>query len=167
VALLKLHTIQTVVDVRSTPYSSYTRWFNRENLKPALWKEGVTYLFRGDTLGGFPEDPRFYDGSWHTVYERLSVTDEFKKSLNELAALAIESTLALMCTQENPMVCHRHPLLTRLLIEREYKILHIRATGELEEGYISQPASEQLALLEIPGEDSEWRSPRAAKRRKG
>ncbi len=51
IKLLKKNGVDTVADVRSSPYSAYSPQFNREALKSSLEKNGLKYVFMGDQLG--------------------------------------------------------------------------------------------------------------------
>ena len=50
VALLNLHRITALCDVRSTPYSRVNPQFNREDLKQSLSVCGIAYVFLGKEL---------------------------------------------------------------------------------------------------------------------
>src|SRR3954470_9661437 len=56
IELLNQHSIATLCDVRSAPYSRYNPQFNRETLAASLRPTGIVYHFMGDTLGGKPAD---------------------------------------------------------------------------------------------------------------
>ncbi|MBM4141812.1 MAG: DUF488 domain-containing protein, partial [Nitrospira sp.] len=52
--------IEVAVDVRSTPYSEYAPWFNRDKLESAISSKNIIYLYLGDLLGGKPKDEGCY-----------------------------------------------------------------------------------------------------------
>jgi hypothetical protein len=52
--LVRLHTVDVVVDTRSSPYSKYVPQFDRELVQRSLESAGVRYLFLGSELGGRP-----------------------------------------------------------------------------------------------------------------
>src|SRR5438477_11569674 len=56
-ALLKLHGVQVVVDVRSAPYSRFAPQFNRATLAASLGNVRIEPRRAGDYLGGRPPDP--------------------------------------------------------------------------------------------------------------
>ena len=159
--LLAKHDIETVIDVRSVPFSSYNRHFSQGPLKNSLWKAGIEYIYLGDELGGHPSSREFYDGD-RVVYERIARTREFRRQMRRVANRAAEARLVLMCAEEDPSKCHRHPLLTMVLLERGFQIDHIRSTGVLQSAAsVSSPMRDpQLPLFETPGEDLTWRSPK-------
>ncbi len=49
-----------MVDVRSSPYSKYVPYFNRENINKSLKENNIRYLFLRSYLGGKPKDEKYY-----------------------------------------------------------------------------------------------------------
>src|SRR3954453_23835330 len=78
IALLEQHSIRTLCDVRSAPYSRYKPQFNRETLAETLRAAVILYRFMGDTLGGMPADAalRTEDGA-HADYARIAASPDF------------------------------------------------------------------------------------------
>ena len=159
--LLRMHSIQTVADVRSTPFSGYNRHFNQGALKNSLWEARIEYDYLGKELGGHPSLNELYDGG-HVVYERLATEPEFRRAIRRIANLAGTTRLVIMCAEGDPAKCHRHPLLARALLERELRVYRIRRDGTLSDAaaMFAQPVDPQLPLFEPPGEDLSWRSPK-------
>ena len=60
--LLELNSlgIKYLIDIRSKPYSKWSTHFNQESLKALLQRNGITYVYMGDVLGGLPGDPTCY-----------------------------------------------------------------------------------------------------------
>ncbi|HET9184778.1 MAG TPA: DUF488 domain-containing protein, partial [Solirubrobacterales bacterium] len=85
-ALLVPERIETVIDVRSSPYSRFAPHFNREPLAPALTDAGIAYYFQGAALGGRPEDPAHYDAEGHALYGPMSERPQFRAAINSLLA---------------------------------------------------------------------------------
>ena len=165
IELLRSFEIETVTDVRSRPYSTYVPQFNRESLADSLWCAGVSYLFSGDKLGGHPDSNELY---YHdrVAYERISSLGPFRAGIDQVVKLAETTILAIMCTEEDPSKCHRHPLLARTLVERDVEVLHIRRDGSVQNAakMLEEPTSAQLPLFEPPGEDLSWTSPKRIRR---
>ena len=160
--LLRQHNIKTVADDRSVPSSSYSPQFNQTAVEGSLEKQGISYVYFGKDLGGHPEDPNLYDKRRHVVYERLASSREFRRGIQQIADLGETTRLTLMCTEENPALCHRHPLLARILIEQGIVVYHIRGNGTMQDAasMLLQPSAPQLPLFEPSGEDETWRSPK-------
>ena len=73
--------IDTIIDVRSTPYSRFNPHFNRENLENSLRREEIGYRFMGDRLGGRYTDPvmlypTFDSETYHTIQHRTRTPAE-------------------------------------------------------------------------------------------
>lgn len=130
--LLKQHEIEVLVDVRSQPYSAYTSHFNRESLQSAVISAGLKYIFMGDQLGGRPEGSQFYDPAGHVLYYRVAESPNFTSGIHRLVKGAGEFRVAIMCSEEDPGVCHRFLLVTRVLDQQGIEIRHIRGDGRLE-----------------------------------
>ena len=129
--LLTSHSVGAVVDVRSSPWSSYNPHFNRQNLEYSLGEAGVSYVFLGDSLGGRPRTEELYDDGGHALYGEMAKTDEFHEGVDRLLGGARRFNVAMMCSEEDPANCHRFLLVTRVLYQLGKKIGHIRGSGRL------------------------------------
>jgi uncharacterized protein (DUF488 family) len=135
--LLKLHSITAVADVRSSPYSRFAPQFNRDSLEAILPKDGITYVFLGDQLGGRPADLSCYrDGA--VSFGLLSSRPFFLQGLDRVRKGAAKFTLSLLCTEKDPILCHRMILVCRHLRSPETVIKHILEDGELEDNRDSE-----------------------------
>lgn len=140
--LLKKFAIHVLVDVRSSPYSQYLPHFNRPELQHFLSGKGIEYLFAGEFLGGRPQDPQLYrareipEGKADYLnlvdYPAVARTDHFRRGLNRLIAVAAQRTVAIMCSEEDPLQCHRHHLIANELDLRNIPVVHIRKSGIFE-----------------------------------
>ena len=158
--------VEILLDVRSHPYSKYVPHFNRENLSSAITVRGLKYTYLGDRLGGHPDDPKLYDGKDHVVYERIAKLRPFQLAVTEVIGIASKGVAALLCTEEDPLRCHRHTLLARELLEHDIIVHHLRKDGRVQNArdLFGGPTSAQLPLIETPGEDKTWISPRRIRR---
>ena len=147
IGLLRQHSIEILADVRSQPYSKYTPHFNQSNLQAILPREHVQYLFMGDQLGGRPAGDEFYDVRGHVLYHRVADADFFLKGLTRLEQGVTSFRVAIMCSEENPLVCHRHRLVARVLHKRGVPIQHIRQDGRLDSYEEIEPAEQQKLLF--------------------
>ena len=161
--LLKKHDIERLIDVRSNPYSRY-RHFNWDRLEERLKDEGIDYWHLGEPLGGHPSADEFYEKG-RVVYERIAGSSQFRNNISAVVDESEKHRIVLMCTEENPLKCHRHPLLAQALLERGAEVIHIRRKGPAENAKaLQQPPSAQLPLLEPVGEDLTWHSPKRIRR---
>ncbi len=127
---LQGHRVTAVADVRSVPASRHFEQFNRKNLKSALADVGVAYVFLGDELGGRPRDPSlFIDGI--ADYEKMALTPAFQNGIQRVVEGAKKYRIALMCSEHDPMDCHRCLLVGRALKERGATCSHILSDGSV------------------------------------
>ena len=158
IALLKQHDINVLCDARSDPYSRVNPQFNRETLKAALWKAGITYVFLGKELGARSEDPSCYVCG-KVQYDRLAQTALFRKGIESLLQRMQGRRLALMCAEKDPLDCHRTILVARHLDTLGIGVEHILADGSLETH--GQAVARLLRQLKIPECDDLFRTRKA------
>jgi uncharacterized protein (DUF488 family) len=168
--LLDLHQIEVLVDVRSQPYSKYTPHFSAAELKAAILRHGLKYLFMGKELGGRPEGTEFYDAKGRVNYGLVAQSPFFLEGLERLEKGLEKYRVALMCSEENPQHCHRHLLISRVLAERGIEIVHIRGDGtlqtEAELNRQSEAAETGQLTLFSDEEVSAWKSIRSVSPKK-
>src|SRR5262245_17139822 len=132
VELLEAAAVTAVADVRSSPYSKRLPHFNRPALEQGLKGRGIAYVFLGDLLGGRPPDPDLYDGEGRVDYERVRRTEFFVRGLDRLWEGAERFTIAMLCSEEDPLDCHRGLLIAPTLVERGTSPFHLRGDGSVE-----------------------------------
>jgi len=131
ISLLKASGVTAVADVRSAPYSRYQPQFNKEPLEKSLHEAEIEYVFLGDELGGrSPNESDFEDG--RVVYARLRQRPEFDKGLERVIAGSQKYVLALMCTEKEPLDCHRTLLVAQALTEQGFETSHIHSDSSVE-----------------------------------
>jgi len=131
VRLLRKHEVTAVADVRSVPASRFTPQFNRRSVERGLHDAGIKYVFLGKELGARAEDVSCYvDG--RVQYGRLAQTSEFTSGIERLTKGAQTERIAVMCTEGEPLDCHRTVLIARVLTEHGVTIDHIHGDGRIE-----------------------------------
>jgi len=118
--------VNCIVDVRSTPYSKYSSQYNKEVFSTALAKHDISYKWLGNSLGGRPNDDSVYDEKGIVDYEKLVKTEVFLSGLKELEEMSLKHNIAIMCSEQDPIKCHRFLAISRELARREYRVLHIK-----------------------------------------
>ena len=132
IGLLIRHGVDEIIDVRSAPYSRYAPQFNYEGLCRMLEDIGIGYTYLGGELGGRPVDRSCYDPDGRVLYDRVAATDAFDDSLRRVTRVADENRVALLCTEKEPLECHRTLLVARALTNGHVDVAHIQADGSLE-----------------------------------
>lgn len=129
--LVKSYNGRYLIDVRSFPRSKYNPDFNKENLELACEKEGIKYLFMGDTLGGKPKKKTLYDREGRADYTLMSGEDDYKASISRLQkASKLDENTFIMCSELCPSQCHRSKLIGKTLVELGIPPIHINKQGK-------------------------------------
>ena len=129
--LLKDAEINMVVDVRSSPFSRMFPHFNQDSLKKSLGETSIGYLFLGESIGGRSNDPEDYvEGQ--VVYRLLAQKDSFKSGMTRLRDGATKYRIAIMCSEKEPLDCHRTLLVSEGLTEMGIEVGHIHPDGSVE-----------------------------------
>jgi uncharacterized protein (DUF488 family) len=161
--LVRQHSIEVVVDIRSSPYSKYAPQFDQAPLRRSLEDAGVKYLYLGAELGGRPANPAYYDASGRVLYGRLRDDSRFEAAIARLESGMERFRVALLCGEEDPAHCHRRLLVGRVLAERGHAMIHIRGDGKLESDADVAAQAGKLLVNDQPAlfaelDEDQWRS---------
>lgn len=154
--LLVRHGVDEVIDVRSAPYSRYTPQFNYEGIQRMLDDIGIGYTYLGGELGGRPADRSCYDADGRVQYDRVAATDAFDDALRRVMRAADENRPVLLCTEKEPLECHRTLLVARALADREVDVAHVHSDGSLES--FDDSINRLLHLHKLPPHGDMFRS---------
>lgn len=131
VELVKMHHIDVLADVRSVPSSRFAPQFNRLTLQRSLKDHGIDYVFLGQELGARPGNSFcFIEG--RVDFDRLASQPEFGHGLRRVREGMRQNRVALLCTEQDPLDCHRTILVSEVLYQEGISITHIRSDGSLE-----------------------------------
>jgi uncharacterized protein (DUF488 family) len=131
VEMLRENGITAVADVRSSPYSRQNPEFAQHALQLGLTEAGLAYVFLGRELGGRPTAANAYvDGQ--VSYEYLAATDLFRSGIDRVVSASQQRTLALMCSEKDPLQCHRALLIAPELESRGIEVRHVLESGSVE-----------------------------------
>ncbi len=148
-AVLKENEIKYLIDVRTSPYSSYKPEFTKQALQNSLEAQGIRYLYMGDSLGGQPKDDACYRHG-KVDYEKVAEQPFFLEGIKRLCeASHQEQRVALMCSEGKPENCHRSKLIGKTLASMGIEVLHIDENDELinQQQVILRLTSGQLSLF--------------------
>jgi uncharacterized protein (DUF488 family) len=104
---LQENKVDTIIDVRTFPRSRFCPHFNQKRLATELNAQNITYLFKGDRLGGKGEN-RDYQGA-----------------IDELVEMSSGKIICIMCSEGKYKDCHRYSLIAPSLEEKGVEIEHI------------------------------------------
>jgi uncharacterized protein (DUF488 family) len=128
VELLKQHSIQTLVDVRTLPRSRWNPQFNTTSMQKSLPAAGIQYQHEPQ-LGGLREpSSNSINSGWKNRgfrgYADYMQTDQFQNAISRLINLSENRVIAFMCAEKDYTKCHRQ-LLSDALVVRGIEVLHI------------------------------------------
>lgn len=130
-ALLKTNDVSAIADVRSVPLSKHAPQFNQRALIKSLKSVGIQYVFLGKELGARSRDPLCYvDGK--VQYGRLARTPEFITGIKRLLDGASRERISVMCTEQDPLDCHRSILVAQALTSEDTNVVHLHNDGSVE-----------------------------------
>lgn len=115
-----------LVDVRSVPYSAHTPQFNKDLLKQSLKEIGVRYVHMGDEFGARRSEAEAYNDKNQVDFNKTEQLAMFQNGLQRVKiALSLSCNLILMCSERNPLECHRFGLVARALSKQGILVNHI------------------------------------------
>jgi uncharacterized protein (DUF488 family) len=150
IRLLDAASIGVVIDVRSNPASRLPH-FNRTALKERLNAVGIRYVFLGLELGGRVREGGVPD------HEQMATSRMFAEGLNGVEEMAARTRPALMCSEHEPLTCHRCLLVGRRLAERGNDVAHILRDGRIE----TNTTTEERLLALTRQSDADLFAPRS------
>lgn len=124
--------------------------FNRTALKERLNAVGIGYVFLGLELGGRP-------ASGVTDYEQMATSRMFAEGVTKVEEMASRTRPALMCSEHEPLTCHRCLLVGRRLAERGNDVAHILRDGRIE----ANTTTEERLLALTRQSDADLFAPRS------
>ncbi|HRY24393.1 MAG: DUF488 domain-containing protein [Geminicoccaceae bacterium] len=130
--LLRNAGVTAIADVRTSPYSRHFPQFSRVLLKDKLQVDGIAYSFLGKELGGRPTGDKYYCNGV-ADYERMAQSPDFARGLQRVLDGARKYNIALMCSEHEPLDCHRCLLVGRALTACEVDLKHILTDGTIED----------------------------------
>jgi uncharacterized protein (DUF488 family) len=133
--LVEIAKIETILDVRTYPTSRLAH-FHGGALKERLNAIGIAYIYLGDRLGGKSREGSALD------YEETARSRAFAEGIRHVEAIAKNERAALLCSEHDPLTCHRCLLVGRALTQRGADIAHVLRDGSIE----AQSATEDRLL---------------------
>ena len=127
--LLVTHGINMVADVRSVPASNHNPQFNQEALSAFLLSHGIDYQFFGKELGARRMDS--INGDGQVDFEQAIHSSLFQLGIDRILPQLANNNITLMCSEANPLECHRFALVARYFHEHGVEVFHILKDASL------------------------------------
>jgi uncharacterized protein (DUF488 family) len=123
--------IDLIADVRTAPASKMFPHFNRVELERNMKKHHINYVYLGEALGGRSDNlDDYYEGQ--IVYSKLAQKANYINGIRWLIENSNTSKIMLMCSEKEPLNCHRTLLISQSLTKNDAKVSHILSDGILE-----------------------------------
>jgi uncharacterized protein (DUF488 family) len=124
--LLQEYSVNCIVDVRSVAASGYNPQYNKEPLSNFLKNNRITYLHFAEEFGARHNDPDLLDEDGKVDFEKVRKSWNFKKGIERLwQGINKKFTIALMCSESDPLDCHRFSMVSIALEKDGFEVKHI------------------------------------------
>lgn len=124
--LLKEYNITCLIDVRSVAASAYNPQFNKEPLAAFLNKNGIQYLHFSKEFGARHTEPELLDENGKVDFEKVRNSTAFKEGVQRLIQGFDKGyVISLMCSEAEPLDCHRFSMVSVALSNAGFEINHI------------------------------------------
>lgn len=123
--------INSLIDVRSSPFSERYPDFNKLELAEYLGANKIIYRNYAEEFGARQDNPIFYTTDGYLDFEKFAASEQFLRGVNKIINSPREKyKFVLMCAEKNPIICHRTILVSRAFYERGCNLVHILPEGK-------------------------------------
>lgn len=132
IEILKKNNINCVCDVRSTPFSAYNPQFNSDTLKQSLLGVNIRYVDFGKEFGARRDELVLYTNGV-VDFTKVASSQIFMQGVSRVKdGIKKGYRMAIMCSEKDPIECHRTVLVSRNLQKYSIEIIHILENGDQE-----------------------------------
>ena len=131
--------VNCLVDVRSVAASSYNPQYNKEPLSNFLKSNQIQYMHFAEEFGARHNDPDLLDEEGKVDFEKVRKSWNFKRGVERLwQGVEKRFIIALMCSESEPLDCHRFSMVAKALDKDGFEVMHIlkdqsiKTNGDLE-----------------------------------
>lgn len=123
--ILKENNIDLIIDVRSLPYSQYNVEYNKEHLEKILNANNIFYRNYALEFGA-RQDNRAYYPNGYLDFKLFSQSEQFQNGIKKMQQTMKKNyTFSLMCSEKDPIRCHRAILVSKAFHELGYQVIHL------------------------------------------
>ncbi len=124
--MLKYYKINTVVDIRGTPYSKYNVQYNKETIEQSLKAKGFIYIYMAKELAAKRINKISYNAEGYADFEKVVKEKDFIRGIERLKNGCTKGyNIVLLGAMQDPIRCHRSILCGRELEKVGFEIKHI------------------------------------------
>ena len=130
--LLQMYRINCLIDVRSIPASGRFPQYNKKPLRKVLQDKHIFYMHFGKEFGARQKDASVWNEEQQLDFEKFQQTSIFLSGIDRLKlGLEKQFRIVLMCSEGNPLECHRFSMIAVKLHQLDFDIQHILRDGFL------------------------------------
>lgn len=132
---LKKNGINSVVDVRTSPFSEAFPMYNRDKLKAFLLREDIYYLSFADEFGARRTEKEVYVDSFdlktespvrRVSFEKVYELPAFKAGVSRIQnAYKKGKTVCFLCSEKYPCDCHRFIMVASFFKKHGFDVVNI------------------------------------------
>jgi uncharacterized protein (DUF488 family) len=123
---LNFNGINAVIDVRSSPYSSYFQEYNKEPLERTLKFNRIAYRNYAEEFGARQLNRKFHSPEGYLDFELFTKSGIFMYGYKKIVdGMKKDYSFTLMCSEKNPMDCHRAIMVARVFHDSGYDVVHL------------------------------------------
>lgn len=143
IALLRVNSVDTIVDVRRFPASRRYPQYNEAPLRDSMAEQGIAYLWLPSLGGRRKPSADSPNVAWRNEafrgYADYIATEEFASGLFDLLMVAEGTPTAIMCAEAVWWRCHRS-IVADVLCSIGLRVMHILDGGKTTEHPMTAPA---------------------------
>lgn len=126
ILILKRYKISCLVDTRSVPYSKHFINFNKNILETTLKNSNIEYRNYYKEFGARQDNRIFYSEDGYLDFSKFVKSDIFINGIDKIKKeMDLGYTFILMCSEKDPIDCHRSIMVAREFYKKGYNIINI------------------------------------------
>lgn len=156
--MLQTNNINSLIDVRSSPYSKIYTDYNREELQKRLKENGIVYRNYIKEFGARQKEIKYYPNGY-LDFSLFTKSEAFQSGMDKISkAIPMGFSFVLMCSEKDPITCHRSIMIAREFHRNGFAVKHILSDGrissqeEIERRLVDMyyPDRDQVSLFDSP-----------------
>lgn len=129
--ILKYYGINGLIDVRSNPVSKFYTAYNQQELSPSLKENAIAYRNYKAEFGARQIEQKYYPNGY-LDFRLFAKSERFQEGMNRLInAMPMGYRFVLMCSEKDPISCHRAIMVAREFDDNNVSVNHIMADGNI------------------------------------
>lgn len=126
ILILKYYRISCLVDTRSVPYSKYFMDFDKNILGSTLKNNNIKYENYDKEFGARQNNINFYSKDGYLDFSKFVKSSIFISGIDKIKKeMDLGYTFILMCSEKDPIDCHRSIMVAREFYKKGYNIINI------------------------------------------